>query len=134
MLFDKNKAFKGKLYAVKCKHYGDDDVNQNGQSRKKWRLVHMEGDDVFLESISSFSNDHRFQLGSARVQIRGGRRAASTTGANRRDQRTQKKTGLNQESISHVLALASDDVLAQEECREREEFSSESGKTLTHKL
>ena len=125
MIFDRNKALKGQLKAIKCKQYGDDDVNQNGQSRKQWRLIHLEGDDTFMDSISAFPDDHRFQLGASGVQIRGGNRAASTRGANRRDRRNEnKKTGLNPEAITHVLALTSDEVMAQEECRERNEFSN----------
>ena len=123
LLFDRNKCLKGQLLVVKCKHYADSDLNQNGQSRMGWRLIHLEGDEVFLASIANFPDDHRFQLGAGGVQIRGGKRAASTRAAHRKEKRQEKKSGLAPQAISHVLALASDEVMESEEEREKREHA-----------
>lgn len=121
LLFARNKMLKGSLTHIKCKSYTQEDFNQNETSRKDWRLVHLEGDDAFLESIAQFPNDHFFKLGSDGVQVRGGKRVESKR---RKPDQTNKatKSGLNAQSISKVLGTASEDVLASEEERERREF------------
>ena len=114
---------------IKVKTYADTDTNQNGTSRKQWRLIHLEGDDEFLESISVYPDDHFFALGAAGIQIRGGTRAESKKSKGKApNPQAPQPIGINIAAISKVLEKASDEVLQNEEKRERNEFSATSGK------
>ena len=129
-LFKRNKQLKGKLTALKCKFYSDSDVNSNGTSRKDWRLIHLEADDVFLRSLEAFPEDHQFVLGLSTTTIKGGNRPESKK-TQFRSRRRSGATGLSKESVSKVLGRASDDVIAIAERLEKESFDSENKKRKT---
>ena len=133
LLFERNKKLRGGLTPIKCKSYADTDVNQNGTSRKKWRLIHLEGDEAFLASIAPFPDDHFFTLGAAGVQIRGGVQAESKKWPRGRDGEKDKdkdkdknkataNPNINLTSVSSMLARASDKIIQIEETRERNKF------------
>ena len=128
LVFERNKKLKGSLRPVKCRYYAPDDVNLNGTSRRHWRLVHMEGNDEFLHSLAQFPDDEIFQLGSEGIQIRGGTRAELKRQRNRTagDSSGNKTSGMSGAAISRVLGLASEDVLADAEEKEKQEYAGAS--------
>ena len=126
LIFERNKKLKGSLKPVKCKYYAPEDTNLNGTSRRHWRLVHMEGNDEFLRSLAQFPDDEIFQLGSKGVQIRGGTRAESRKNRNRTAAENGRASGMSGAVISKVLGLASEDVLADAEEKEKEEYAGAS--------
>ena len=73
---------KGSVDISHIKTYGEKDVTMFGESKKGWRLVRLDGDREFLDSLEQFPESKRFTLGSGFIQIRGGKRAAEP----RRDQ------------------------------------------------
>ena len=128
LVFERNKKLKGSLKPVKCKYYAPDDTNLNGTSRRHWRLVHMEGNDEFLRSLTQFPDDEIFQLGSEGIQIRGGTRAESKKQRSRTasESNSSKTSGMSGAVISKVLGLASEDVLADAEVKEKQEYAGAS--------
>ena len=124
MVFDRNKKLRGTLTPIKCKSFANSDVNQNGTSRKHWRLVHLEGDQEFLDSIAQYPDDHVFKLGADGIQIRGGTRPESKKRTNRPipAQYNQKPVKMGTNTITQMLTNASDEVIRNEENRESREF------------
>ena len=75
-IFKKNPGLKGSVGVFHVKTYEETDVTAHGESKLGWRLLRLQGDREFLKSLEQFPESHRFKLGSAVIQIRGGRRKA----------------------------------------------------------
>ena len=73
-IFRRNRALRGGLKVTHIKHYGDAERSRAGASKKGWRLVLLQGDATFMESLERFEPEHRFWVGSDRIIIRGGNR------------------------------------------------------------
>ena len=80
----------------------------------------MEANDDFLRALEKFPEDHHFKLGATGVTIKGGRRPESRRKG--RERRKSGKTGIDSESVSKLLARASDEVMEKAERQEKEEF------------
>ena len=74
LIFKRNRYLKGTLHTVKVKSFDADDVNPAGISRADWRLVHLQGDQMFMDSLYPLPEDHLFSLGVSGTMIRGGQR------------------------------------------------------------
>ena len=76
-LFARNDL-SGVLDTLQSETFTASDRTRAGVSKNGWRNVRLEGDDVFLPSLSKFTALHWFPLGPAAVQIHGGERRAET--------------------------------------------------------
>ena len=76
-LFARNQLF-GTLDTLQAETYTAADTTRQGVSKNGWRNVLLDGNDVFLESLSKFTASHWFSIGPASVQIHGGERRAET--------------------------------------------------------
>ena len=83
-LFRRTKQLRGGLRVTHVKRYGRHERSRAGTSKEGWRLVVLQGDAAFMESLEAFEADHRFPLGSDRVIIRGGSRRPSSAPAGTR--------------------------------------------------
>ena len=126
LIFDRNTKLRGTLKPLKCKKYSDEDKNRDGTSRRQWRLVHLEGDAAFLDSISALPDDHIFKLGASGIQIRGGTRAESKK--RRGENPHAANARVNSAAITNLLENVSDEVIGNEEEREKREFQGSSPK------
>jgi hypothetical protein len=77
-LFWRNSGLAGQLRVSKIKQFGKEDKTRGGISKTNWRLIKLEGDRDFMDSLYNFTSLHKFQLGSSYIQIRGGKRRAPT--------------------------------------------------------
>ena len=82
-IFRRNRALRGGLKVTHVKHYGDDERSRTGAPKRGWRLVLLQGDATFMESLERFEPEHRFWVGSDRIIIRGGNRKSQTAGQER---------------------------------------------------
>ena len=117
MIFKRNKELRGTLRPIKCKHYADTDTIAKGTSKKDWRLLHLEADDVFLKSLERFPEDHLFKLGANGITIKGGQGRSSTT--RNRERRRSRKSGLGKETVSKILEKVSEELFSEREREER---------------
>lgn len=63
---------------VACsKKYGKRDYTAELQSKDGWRLCYIEGDPLFMQSLSQFVLDEQFEVGCGLITIRGGVRKPS---------------------------------------------------------
>ena len=76
-LFARNQLF-GLLETLQSETYTAADTTRAGVSKSGWRNVTLEGDEVFMTSLSKFTALHWFHIGPASVQIHGGERRAET--------------------------------------------------------
>ena len=76
-LFARNKLY-GVLETIEAETYTAADTTRAGVSKNGWRNVLLQGDEVFLRSLSTFTALHWFNIGPASVQIHGGERRAET--------------------------------------------------------
>jgi hypothetical protein len=84
-LFYRNYGLAGKLKISHFKKFKENEKSKAGVSKKSWRLIKLVGDAEFTESIYNFRDNHKFQLGSSYVQIRGGNRRPATMAEKSRD-------------------------------------------------
>ena len=71
-LFEWNPMLEGGMEVICSRLYGPGDVTRNGISKEDWRLVWIQGDRAFLESLRHLSENYLFRLYPERVPIRGG--------------------------------------------------------------
>ena len=71
-IFRRTRALRGGLKVTHVKYYGDEERSRTGASKKGWRLVLLQGDSTFMDSLEQFEPEHRFWVGSDRIIIRGG--------------------------------------------------------------
>ena len=76
-LFARNKLY-GIVDTLQTETYTAADTTRAGVSKNGWRNVLLEGNPEFLESLSTFTENHWFNIGPATVQIHGGDRRAET--------------------------------------------------------
>ena len=76
-LFARNDL-SGVLDTLQSETFTASDKTRAGVSKNGWRNVQLEGDSVFLQSLSKFTALHWFPIGPASVQIHGGERRAET--------------------------------------------------------
>ena len=76
-LFARNQLF-GVLNTLQAETFTASDTTRQGVNKNGWRNVLLEGDDVFMESLSKFTSSHWFNIGPSTVQIHGGERRAET--------------------------------------------------------
>ena len=76
-LLSRNDGLEGHVRISYSKVYGPRDFTFHRQSKDGWCLVYLEGDSVFLQSLSQFSSDAKFEVGCSLVTIRGGIRKPS---------------------------------------------------------
>ena len=76
-LFVRNTSLRGHVRITFSKRYGCNDFTTMQQSKEGWRLCYLEGDALFMQSLSQHSESDRFKVGVGRVTIRGGLRKPS---------------------------------------------------------
>ena len=76
-LFDRNTTLAGSVRITCSKKYGTNDFTSMQVSKDGWRLVYLEGDALFMQSLSQHTVTDRFQVGCGKVTIRGGIRKPS---------------------------------------------------------
>ena len=68
MLHRKNKL-AGEQKLVQSKTFSARDKTRTGQSMEGWRLLQLQGNDDFLNSLKEYTEDHKFKLGGSLVMI-----------------------------------------------------------------
>ena len=71
-LFSRNTSLQGRCRVTYSKTYGAHEFTMNEESKDGWRLVYLEGDSLFLQSLSQFLECESFGVGCGMVTIRGG--------------------------------------------------------------
>ena len=71
-LFTRNPSLQGHVRVNSSKKYGKMDFTSMNQSKDGWRLVYLEGDALFMQSLSQHTSDEKFPVGCGKVTIRGG--------------------------------------------------------------
>jgi hypothetical protein len=70
LLMAKNPVLKGGVKVVKAKKFKLTDIDKNGRSMAKYRIVQLEGNQEFYDSLAPLAWNHRFKLGTDSVTIR----------------------------------------------------------------
>ena len=76
-LFVRNTSLRGHVRITYSKKYGSGDFTVMHQSKDGWRLCYLEGDALFMQSLSQHAESDRFKVGVGKVTIRGGIRKPS---------------------------------------------------------
>ena len=71
-LFFWNPALRGSVEMVCSRNYGPNDRTQCGESKDGWKLLWLQADEAFLESLQVFPPGHFFSLLTEYFPIRGG--------------------------------------------------------------
>ena len=109
-LLYRNEALGGELAVTHVKRFAASDKTKEGKSKEGWKLVRLQGNEQFMDSLYQFPMTHRFKVGSGRVMIRGGNRrdlteterAAETAWRAIRDAR-QSRDMINKDVIRRVI-------------------------------
>ena len=64
----------GALDIPKHEDFVEGDTTRSGISKQGWKLLTLVGDEIFLDSLSHFTENHWFNIGVGSIQIRGGQR------------------------------------------------------------
>lgn len=78
-LLDRNPDLKGGLKVLRCKKFKSSDLDVRGEPMNGVRLVQLDTDQDFRDSLYWFPRTYRFGLGCGRVIIRGGERIEDGT-------------------------------------------------------
>ena len=71
-LFGWNPALEGGIEVICSRKYGPHDRTKSGESKNNWRLVWINGNQAFMESLKLYPVNHLFTLSSDLLLIRGG--------------------------------------------------------------
>ena len=77
-LFSWNPALDGSVEMVCSRNYGPNDRTQRGDSKDGWKLLWLQADEVFLESLRVYPAGHFFTILTESFHIRGGDPPART--------------------------------------------------------
>jgi hypothetical protein len=109
-LFWRNKMLDGNLRVTHVKHFSAEEKTKDGQSKKDWKLLKLQGDEKFMRSIYPYHEKYRFQVGSSFIQIRGGLRVEEEVTRRRED---NEKKG-DYRALENVSKKAITEVMEQE--------------------
>ena len=101
-LMYRNPGLKGKLKATFMKTLNGQ--TREGRSMNKWRVIWLQGDNGFLESLYEYPAEHRFQLGSSYVLIKGGNRRELTE-KEIDEKEKRKERAINRRQVSYCRML-----------------------------
>ena len=73
-LLDRNPGLQGGVRISRCKNFKSTDTDSRGNPMAGVRLIQLETDQEFRDSIYHFPRSYRFGLGCGRIIIRGGER------------------------------------------------------------
>ena len=72
MILSRSRKLRGGLRVTHVKTYAETDKSRAGASKKGWRLVYLEGCQVFLTSLQQYDQEYKFPVGCGQILIRGG--------------------------------------------------------------
>ena len=76
-LFSRNRSLTGRARVTCSKIYGKNDYTAMLRSKEGWRLCYLEGDALFMQSLTQHTAEEKFEVGCGLVTIRGGVRKPS---------------------------------------------------------
>ena len=85
----RNEGLYGQIAVIRCRTFGAAEKTRDGRSMLGWRLVYLRPDKEFLDCLRDFRKDHKFNLGSGTVTMRGGVRRLPTAAEVMADQYQQ---------------------------------------------
>ena len=79
----------------------------------QWRVVWLQGDPEFLDSLYQFTANHRFTLGSGTVAIRGGERRNLTESEEERNrylaELRRNRRDVNMKAVTQIVQQTAND-------------------------
>jgi hypothetical protein len=87
----RNPELQGRIRSLRMKLFTEREQTKQGTSKAGWRLVVLEGDNDFFQSLNKLEEDHRFTLGGGYIHIKGGDRRAPPVRKGRARQRSSSR-------------------------------------------